>query len=1198
MTISIDQIGVGVDTSGVVKGERALDNFGQAANKASRNADKLTDSNSKASKSSTGMASATGALSTQLTGLAAAYVALNSLRALAGAIDNYTRYTAQLKLATRSQQEYNAALQSVNRIANTAQADISAIGTLYARLNNALKDVGVSQKKVSDITETVGLALKVSGATASETSSAMLQLSQAFGSGVLRGEEFNAVNEAAPALMRALAESIGVPIGQLRSMASEGRLTSDVLVKAFGDQALLDKFRAQAKEVQTISGSLQVLKNNLVTFIGLVAEKTGVVDIFSTAIRAGNGALSEFNDYLKTGKLRLEAFLPAYAEFRKKMDDEEAKRIASNKKQNILPQGSIMGSATIIPKNLKLTDQFISTNKEYTQQLEKEANAYSNLTESIKLNSVEIEKQNKIKADALTLLNSNDFAKKISQSDYDAIVKNANAKIASITGETEARKEAEQVRKALNADLLKDIQDQINFEEDLKEAQNKTDIDNVKKLQKAEEEAYKAKLKQLDDLQDVANKNYKEAQETFKRAEDVRLKEFEKTVDGLNQVFREGFANMVNGGKGTWKSFTKSLVTTFKTTVADQIYKMFAQPFIVKLIASIMGIGATGAVSAATSSLGGGRSGSIFGTLTDSISALNTNVVGSIEKLGAFLSTGEGGLGDAIGGFMGQYSSQIAAGLAFAPAALSLLKGDVKSAAFQGAGAGIGLAIGGPVGGAIGAVLGGAVGGLFGSKKSTPRYSAGVSTTYENGVFNSTNLSNIAGFKKDAGGREGMTGAAEIFSKSLGSLLGAFGINSVISTNMEFFRRKGAWGAGSATVDGVQAAGTGRIYNRNQQAAYDEFINAFLTVGLVNAIKVSKIPDGLKALFDGIADRAQLGNMVQAVIGLGSAQDQLTKHYALTASQAGQVSTATGLVGDDLIAFVNKLSGVALSTRTVGEVLVKASQDLEAATGFSALPASVKDFDDLLKGIDKTTQAGVDSFAKLFMLRDNFAQFTASIDALKAGVSGAIFDSLTPAQQQLKRQEDLAKIFTQFNMSVPTSVQELIAIGESIDYTTSAGLDLAAAFPSLVSAFNETKNGVASLVDSLGDLSTDKFKSYVDYSRAQSYVQKGIPLSLLPSYDVGTSYVPQDGPAMIHQGERILTAAENRQFTASAGASNSAIVSLLNSLIAEIRAGNVPQINALQKIEKYLNKVDAQGVMLAEENNDGNRIVLDTRVVA
>lgn len=189
--------------------------------------------------------------------------------------DEYAKFTAQLRLATQSQLEYARAYADVRRIANDSQQALGATGILYARIANGTRELGTTQKQVAAITETVNMALKVSGATATESASAQLQLSQAFASGTLRGEEFNAVNEAAPRLMLALSEGIGVPVGALKKMAEEGRITSKIMADVLPN-ALMN-LREEAKQVQTIAGAFTVLKNNVMEFVGIQAQANGVV---------------------------------------------------------------------------------------------------------------------------------------------------------------------------------------------------------------------------------------------------------------------------------------------------------------------------------------------------------------------------------------------------------------------------------------------------------------------------------------------------------------------------------------------------------------------------------------------------------------------------------------------------------------------------------------------------------------------------------------------------------------------------------------------------------------------------------------------------------------------------------------------------------------------------------------------------------
>lgn len=246
------------------------------------------------SASSAGVADASAKTARSLDATATAARAFTAAMAVAGVgfganeliamVDGYTKFTAQLKLATKGASDYGVAMVSVKRIATDAQQGLGEVGTLYARIANGTAELGLNQRKLADITETVSLALKVSGATASESSSAMLQLSQAFASGVLRGEEFNSVNEAAPRLMKALADGINVPVGALRKMAEEGKLTSAVLSEAL--PKALGQLREEAKEVQTIGGAFTVLKNNIMEMVGAQSNASGTTKAFASGINA------------------------------------------------------------------------------------------------------------------------------------------------------------------------------------------------------------------------------------------------------------------------------------------------------------------------------------------------------------------------------------------------------------------------------------------------------------------------------------------------------------------------------------------------------------------------------------------------------------------------------------------------------------------------------------------------------------------------------------------------------------------------------------------------------------------------------------------------------------------------------------------------------------------------------------------------
>jgi tape measure domain-containing protein len=1159
MSIDITTIGVGVDTSKLKSGTRELDSFGKSADAASRKADGLTNSSQKLSKES-------GAASLSLGRMAGALAAVASVASLGRTLDEYTKFTAQLKLATRSQSEYNTALSDVNRIAKTAQASLASIGTLYARLNNALRETGASQAQVGKITETVGLALKVSGATANEAASAMLQLSQAFGSGVLRGEEFNAVNEAAPALMRALAESIGVPIGALRELATNGQLTSDVLSKAFGDETLLNKFREQAKEINTISGAWQGFKNKFITYIGEMDKAVGASKYLAKLLNF-------------SGELLFPQARTLNAKDQEAADKKELEFL-SKKGALGLRENARLEKLAALRQRMGVTGNQLGGSRAIT-----DTGSYApNFTANVEAENIdEIHRQQE---EALRIRN-------------DA-----------------ARKHADERRK-INDEALQDIQDEINFEQEIKQAGNDADIKRLKDLAELEKKEYERKLKQVELLQDQANKNFKEAQDAYLDAEREKLKEFEKTVDGIDQVFREGFANMVNGGKSSWKSFTKSLMTTFKTTVADQIYKMLAQPFVVKLVGSVLGIGASGGASAAgglinnIASVGGtGAAGGGIGGLGDLFSmgkslfgngGFQGALVGSIENLGTIFSNGMGGLSDSIGGFLGANAGMIADVLPFAGAALQLLQGNTKGAAFTAIGAAVGSFI--PViGTALGGLIGSFVGSLFGGKdyKRFGTTVSGVKVGQEE--YAKTGEGKIYD-RKIAGIADPLNNLNEAFSNTLSTLFKSFDIESTIGTTSGMFQRgksKKSGGIFGASVDGV---GIGdmkvQIKKGTLEQVYNALVDMVMGEGLVRAIQASKLSSSIKSLFDGFTDKTQVTALIQATMNLNGAQAELASRFGITVDQSAQAAKSTGLVGQALIDYVNKLTASAMAFATVGDQLIKFRTSLENVYG-GGLPDTLKAYDAALKGIDKTTQEGIDTFVELFGIRDQFVQFRQAIDGLKGNVRGALFGMVSDAEKQQMLNEDLAKLFGDLGRDVPGSIQELIALGKSIDYTTAEGLNLASVFPSLVQAFNQTQSAVESLLNTMRDSS--KFATSFEFNRytgvagnygtsfANNYVDN------MASFDVGTSFVPKDGVAMIHKGEAVLTAGQNSSITQDSA-----------NMVAELRALRVDNQNmrrelqsiaiSSMKTEKSLDRLQKDGFIIRDVDANGDPQILQVEVV-
>lgn len=168
---------------------------------------------------------------------------------------------ARVNVAAGSIRAGAEAMRELQAISHRTQTSVEANADVFTRLNQSMLQMGGTQKDTLRLTELLGMAIKVSGASAAESKTAMLQFGQALGSGKLSGDELRSLLESAPYLMKQLADGIGVPVGALKQLGEEGKLTSDVVVAALGKAA--GKIEADfATFPQTIGGALDMLGNN------------------------------------------------------------------------------------------------------------------------------------------------------------------------------------------------------------------------------------------------------------------------------------------------------------------------------------------------------------------------------------------------------------------------------------------------------------------------------------------------------------------------------------------------------------------------------------------------------------------------------------------------------------------------------------------------------------------------------------------------------------------------------------------------------------------------------------------------------------------------------------------------------------------------------------------------------------------------
>jgi tape measure domain-containing protein len=246
--------------------------------------------------------SATGGLISQVGKLAAAYFTIQTaqkafqsgiqrveserrIRALSGA---FGEVAETQEAAARAAQRFGLSQTEANQ----------AFAQIYARL----RPIGISLAEIESSFNGFNTAAKLSGATIQEASSAWLQLSQALGSGVLRGEELNSVFEQTPAVVQAIAKEMNVPIGQIRDLAKDGEITSDIVIRALkrieteGADQLAEAMQGPAQQIKNLQNEFENLqvaatKDLIPSIINIVKELRDVLESLGPVIR-GLGSLA------------------------------------------------------------------------------------------------------------------------------------------------------------------------------------------------------------------------------------------------------------------------------------------------------------------------------------------------------------------------------------------------------------------------------------------------------------------------------------------------------------------------------------------------------------------------------------------------------------------------------------------------------------------------------------------------------------------------------------------------------------------------------------------------------------------------------------------------------------------------------------------------------------------------------------------
>lgn len=214
----------------------------------------------------------------------AGFASLSFAKSMLDTADAMQSINAQVRQVVSSESEYLAVQRQLLDVANNTRASLESTANLYVSTSRALKDYGYTQQEILTFTEATNNAMAIGGVQAQQQAAALMQLSQALGSGVLQGDEFKSIAEAAPILLDTIAEYMGKSRDEIKKLGSEGQLTADVIFKAISGAS--EKFGEQAAKMpMTMGQALTVFSNNWQSMVSKLLNDSGAMSGIAAVIK-------------------------------------------------------------------------------------------------------------------------------------------------------------------------------------------------------------------------------------------------------------------------------------------------------------------------------------------------------------------------------------------------------------------------------------------------------------------------------------------------------------------------------------------------------------------------------------------------------------------------------------------------------------------------------------------------------------------------------------------------------------------------------------------------------------------------------------------------------------------------------------------------------------------------------------------------
>jgi tape measure domain-containing protein len=1133
-----------VDSRDVERARSGLNALGIDAQRAERSVSSSADR----------IKSSMGGVDTAIRAAAAALATFAGARAFVQIADQMKLLESRIRLTMTATEDFTAIQRQLVQVANSSRASLQDIGTLYARLAVPIQKLGGTTNETVGIANALSKALLLSGASAQEASSAIIQFSQAMGKGVLNGDEFRSIAENAPIVLRLMEQQLGKTNAELRKMAEDGKLTADVIGNVL--LANLNNLEKQASTIpMTVGQAFVLFKNNLALAVDEFEKATGAADglanvIGSMAASIGpairlltdlakilfqfEGSAQAFDvlgqavkiafqtilvvggnvafvlrgivqEVVTLGRQAVSVFQGDFATAanigaRSARDAEQARVAFDAWEKSVMNFGQASkdaggqagtaaqefrklgnGAAEVDEKAKKAAEALRKLREQFAAQI-----ADQRLINTLIMQGMEAEQAR----ERVQLARAGALGAEIEQltqlrAQEDALLETRKMMVEEIEAEDKVlvdliksyEKNTEELAKQNDA-LAEQVRAQLNQNEALgltgealalveanrireTQAQLQQKIVTLEGIQgrEAEIEQLRRQIELLDDLADARIAGAVKADDIKRAKEAIEVQQ--KEAQQLERIFQDVGRSLTDSlfrGFESGKGFLRSFVDSIKNTFKSLVIRFAVQPVLTSIAGSLAGaLGFSGAANASTGSAGGFGGGfiealsggksiidALSGSFTSGLSSFASSLGSAGFSSGAsfvngFSSALSGGgqatfAGASTAFNLGNFAGQAAP---FAGAVISALQGDLKGAAFQGAGAAIGTALGGPIGGFIGSTIGSLVSSLFGGGGPKAISTQALTTRQGSAAGRDGKAGNIEGIL------DGIGSINAQFITRLDSLLEAAGVARAadlsVASEIGLFdkRRRGGFNFQISAGGREIVSGANDTFGNDVKVIAEALTKDLFGPALRDAfiaLAEDVVSPAIRDFLSAVETPEEIEQRIGVITQLQGASELLNDKFGATVDQMVQLANE----GGNIAAVLEGLNGL-ISPIEALELQAQRLQERFTALGVSA-PVNAEALRSMIQQIDKSTAAGRELAAGLAQLAPAFQQVEAArqqaLDAADQqilGIFGAIVAERDAARatlqslvdERVRAIEDTASAFDDIIASLRDFRQEL-----------------------------------------------------------------------------------------------------------------------------------------------------------------------------